>query len=149
MISERDGLDDKEIRGILALRNIAVVGASRDPSKPAHYVPMYLRDHGYNIIPVNPSANEILGRRSSASLSDVVEQVDVVDIFRPSQDVLPIVREALSKGVKVVWMQEGIYNKEAADEARKHGVTAVWDRCMMKEHARLYGQKPLGPPDQQ
>jgi hypothetical protein len=140
MIDEEDGLDDKEIRRILALRNVAVVGASRDPSKPAHYVPKYLLDHGYNVLPANPVANEILSRISHSNLAEIEQEVDVVDIFRPSQDVLIVVRDAIRKRVKVVWMQEGIYNKEAADEARKHGIKTVWDRCMMKEHMRLYGE---------
>lgn len=140
MMGEEDGFDDKEIRRILALRNVAVIGASRDPSKPAHYVPKYLLDHGYNVLPVNPIANEILSRISHSNLAEIEQEVDIVDIFRPSQDVLPVVRDAIRKRVKVVWMQEGIYNKEAADEARKHGIKTIWDRCMMKEHMRLYGE---------
>lgn len=140
MMGEEDGFDDKEIRRILALRNVAVIGASRDPSKPAHYVPKYLLDHGYNVLPVNPIANEILSRISHSNLAEIEQEVDIVDIFRPSQDVLPVVRDAIRKRVKVVWMQEGIYNKEAADEARKHGIKTIWDRCMMKEHIRLYGE---------
>lgn len=145
MIEEKDGLDDRQIKRILAFKNVAVVGASRDPSKPSHFVPKYLLDYGYNIIPVNPLASELFAKRCSPSLLKIAEQVDVVDIFRPSQDVLPIVGDAICKGVKVVWMQEGICNKEAADEARKHGITAVWNRCMMKEHVRLYGEKRGGP----
>lgn len=137
---ERDELDDQQIKKILTLKNVAVVGASRDPSKPAHYVPKYLLDHGYNIIPVNPAANEILGRKSNPSLLEVTHSVDIVDIFRPSEAVLPIVRDAIRKGVRVIWMQEGIYSKQAVDEARKHGITVVWNRCMMKEHTRLYGK---------
>jgi predicted CoA-binding protein len=140
MISEKDGLDDEEIRRILAFTNVAVVGASRDPSKPAHNVPKYLLDHGYSVLPVNPLANEILGRKSYPNLAEIDQEVDIVDIFRPSQDVLPVVRDAITRRVKVVWMQEGIYNKEAADEARKHGIKTVWNRCMMKEHKRLFGE---------
>lgn len=132
-----DGLDDQEIRRILTLKNVAVVGASRDPSKPSHLVPKYLLDHGYNIVPVNPTAPEIFGKKCYSSLSDISEQIDIVDIFRPSELVLPVVRDALARGVRVIWMQEGIYNKEAADEARKLGITVVWNRCMMKEHRRL------------
>jgi predicted CoA-binding protein len=105
MIGEKDGLDDKETRRILALRNVAVAGASRDPSKPAHYVPKYLLDHGYNVIPVNPVANEIFGRKSYPNLVEIDEEVDIVDIFRPSQDVLPVVGDSIRKRVKVVWMQ--------------------------------------------
>jgi len=140
MISEKDGLDDEEIRRILAFTNVAVVGASRDPSKPAHNVPKYLLDHGYRVLPVNPLANEILGRKSYPNLAEIDQEVDIVEIFRPSQDVLPVVRDAITRRVKVVWMQEGIYNKEAADEARKHGIKTVWNRCMMKEHKRLFGE---------
>jgi len=91
-------------------------------------------------MPVNPVANGILGRKSNSSLAEIDKEVDVVDIFRPSQDVLSVVRDAIRKRVKGLWMQEGIYNKEAADEARKHGIRAVWNRCMMKEHMRLYGE---------
>jgi len=140
MISEKDGLDDEEMRRILAFRNVAVVGASRDPSKPAHYVPKYLVDHGYNVIPVNPLAKEILSRRSYPNLVEIEEEVDIVDIFRPSRDVLLVVGDAIKKHVKVVWMQEGIFNNEGADEAKRHGIKTVWNRCMMKEHMRLYGK---------
>ena len=140
MIEERDGVDDQELREILRLRNVAVVGASRDPSKPAHNVSQYLLNHGYNVLPVNPAAAEVLGAKSNPNLLTIDQAVDIVDIFRPSQDVLPIVRDAIRKGVKVVWMQEGIYNKEAADEAKKHGIKAIWNRCIMKEHMRLLGE---------
>ena len=92
------------------------------------------------MLPVNPVANKILGRISHPNLEEIDEEVDVVDIFRRSQDVSPVVRDAIRKRVRVVWMQEGIYHKEAADEARKHGIKTVWDRCMMKEHMRLYGE---------
>ena len=140
MIEKRDGVDDQELREILRLRNVAVVGASRDPSKPAHNVPQYLLNRGYNVLPVNPAATEILGAKSNPNLLTIDQAVDIVDIFRPSQDVLPVVRDAIRKGVKVVWMQEGIYNKEAADEAKKHGIKAIWNRCIMKEHMRLLGE---------
>ena len=140
MIKERDGVDDQEVKEILRLRNVAVVGASRDPSKPAHSVPEYLLNHGYNVLPVNPAAAEILGVKSNPNLLTIDQAVDIVDIFRPSQDVLPVVRDAIRKGVKVVWMQEGIYNEEAADEVKKHGIRAIWNRCMMKEHMRLFSE---------
>jgi len=140
LIEERDGVDDQEVKEILRLRNVAVVGASRDPSKPAHNVPQYLLNHGYNVLPVNPAAAEILGVKSNPNLLTIDQAVDIVDIFRPSQDVLPVVRDAIRKGVKVVWMQEGIYNEEAADEVKKHGIRAIWNRCMMKEHKRLFSE---------
>jgi predicted CoA-binding protein len=139
---EKDGLDDQEIKRILTFKYVAVVGASRDPSKPSHLVPKYLLEHGYDIVPVNPTATEILDRKCYPSLSDISGQLDIVDIFRPSEAVLPVVRDAIARNVRTVWMQEGIYNKEAADEARKLGIKVVWNRCMMKEHRRLFGQKP-------
>ncbi|MCS7141775.1 MAG: CoA-binding protein [Candidatus Nitrosocaldus sp.] len=135
---ERDGYSDDEIRKVLSLKNIAVVGISRDPSKDAHIVPRYLMENGYNIIPVNPFADEILGKRPYKSLRDVQGVVDVVDVFRPSDQVPPIVREAIEKKAKVLWLQLGIYNKEAIEEARRHGMMVVYNRCMMQEHRRLY-----------
>ncbi|GBC72839.1 hypothetical protein HRbin04_00234 [archaeon HR04] len=137
---ERDNYTDDEIRSILSLKNIAVVGISRDPNKDAHIVPRYLMENGYNIIPVNPLADEILGRKAYKSLKDVPDDVriDLVDVFRPSDQVLPIVKEAVEKGVKAIWLQLGIYNKEAVEEARRHGIKVVYNRCMMQEHKRLY-----------
>ncbi|MEM1950792.1 MAG: CoA-binding protein [Candidatus Nitrosocaldus sp.] len=137
---ERDNYSDDEIKSILSLKNIAVVGISRDPNKDAHIVPRYLMESGYNIIPVNPLADEILGRKVYKSLKDVPDDVriDVVDVFRPSDQVLPIVKEAIEKGVQVIWLQLGIYNREAVEEARRHGIKVVYNRCMMQEHKRLY-----------
>ncbi|MEO9365286.1 MULTISPECIES: CoA-binding protein [Candidatus Nitrosocaldus] len=137
---ERDNYSDDEIKSILSLKNIAVVGISRDPNKDAHIVPRYLMENGYNIIPVNPSADQILGRKAYKSLKDVPDDVriDLVDVFRPSDQVLPIVKEAIEKGVKAIWLQLGIYNREAVEEARRHGIKVVYNRCMMQEHKRLY-----------
>jgi predicted CoA-binding protein len=143
----KDAHSDSELKGILNLRNVAVVGISRDPAEPAHFVPRYLKEHGYNIIPVNPSAQEILGQRCYASLVDVNEPIDIVDVFRPSQNVPPVVEAAIKKHVRVVWLQEGIHNPTAEDEARRAGIEVVWNRCMMKEHARLTGEKPYTPPN--
>lgn len=134
------------IEGILGLKNIAVVGCSRDPSKDAHRIPRYLKEHGYRIIPINPFADEILGERCYPSLlempDDLKSTVDVVDIFRPSRDVPPIVDQALELKKKygrpkVIWMQLGIVNEGAARNARKAGMTVVMDRCMKIEHMRL------------
>ena len=134
-----DDNSDAEISTILTLKNIAVVGISRDPSKPAHFVPKYLKEHGYNIIPVNPSADELLGLRCYKNLLDVPDPIDIVDIFRPAPDVAPVVEAAAKKRAKVVWMQEGIYSKEAAELAERNGLRTVWNRCIMKEHRRLFG----------
>ena len=138
----KDEHSDSEVKEILKLRNVAVVGISRDPAKPAHFVPKYLKDHGYNIIPVNPSAQEILGIKCYKSLFEVGEPVDIVDVFRPSEDVPPVVEAALKGGVKVVWLQEGIHNPKAEGEATGQGTRVIWNRCMMKEHARLFEEKP-------
>ncbi|MDI6655416.1 MAG: CoA-binding protein [Candidatus Hydrothermarchaeota archaeon] len=125
-----------EIEEILKMKKIAVIGLSKDQSTPSHYVPKYMKEKGYKIIPVNPTAEEILCERCCKSLSEVQESIDVVNIFRPSNEVLQIVKEAIAKKAKAVWMQEGIKNEEAAREARKHGLLVVMDRCMMKEHTR-------------
>jgi predicted CoA-binding protein len=137
----KDGLDDAKIRVILSLKNIAVVGASRDLAKAAGNVPQYLQRNGYNIIPVNPFADNILGRRCFKSLAEVTEKMEVVDVFRPSAEAAKVVEDAAASGVKTVWLQEEIYSPEAAKRAKALGLTLVWDRCMMKEHQRLHGAK--------
>ena len=136
----RDGLSDEDIRDILlSCRRIAVVGMSRNPNKPAHYVPMYLKWRGYEIIPVNPMAEEISGLRVYKSLRDIDGDIDIVNVFRPSDEAPRVVEEALVKRPRVIWLQEGIYHPEAVRIARENGVRIVWNRCMMKEHRRLMG----------
>jgi predicted CoA-binding protein len=116
-------------------KTIAVVGCSTNPEKPAHAVPKYLQAQGYTIIPVNPTAKgEILGKPVYPSLRAVPSPVDIVDIFRPSADVPPIVDEAIAIGAKAVWMQEGIVNNAAADRARAAGLQVVMNKCLMKIH---------------
>jgi len=132
-----DGFSDEDIVEILKLKRIAVVGMSRDPRKAAHLVPKYLLENGYEIIPVNPYADEILGLKVYKSLKEIPEDIDIVEVFRPSDEVLDIVREAVEKNVKVIWLQEGIYNREAVEYAKKHGIKIVWNRCMYVEHRRL------------
>ena len=116
---------------------VAVVGLSPNPDRPSHRVTRYLKEQGYRIIPVNPGAREILGEVCYSDLSSIPEPVDVVDIFRRSEEVLSIVEEAVKIGAKAVWMQEGVINEEAATLARGAGLTVVMDRCMLKEHQRL------------
>jgi predicted CoA-binding protein len=118
-------------------RSVAVVGASPNPERPSHLVFDYLAHHGYHVIPVNPNAREILGHVSYPDLLSIPEKVEVVDIFRSSDKVLPIVEGAIQVGAKVVWMQEGVINKEAVAKAKKAGLLVVMDKCMMKEHKRL------------
>ena len=118
-------------------RNVAVVGLSENPEKPSYGIAKYLAEHGYNIIPVNPTVPEILGRQSYPDLISVPEKVEVVEIFRRPETVVPIVEEAIEVGAKVVWMQEGIVNEEAAARAREAGLLVVMDKCMFKEHQRI------------
>ena len=119
-------------------RTVAVVGLSPNPDRPSYRVASYLKENGYKIIPVNPNEKNILGEKSYPDLNAIRDKVDVVDIFRRSEDVTPIVRQAIKKGAKAVWMQEGVINKVAADEARKAGLKVVMDRCMFKEHIKLH-----------
>lgn len=118
-------------------RVIAVVGLSPNPNRPSHRVATYLISHGYTVIPVNPDAREILGLRSYPDLTSIPQPIEIVDIFRRSEKVLPMVDEAIKIGAKVVWMQEGVINQEAAEKARGAGLLVVMDRCMLKEHKRL------------
>lgn len=134
---EQDQHSDEEIKSILSMKNVAVVGMSKNSEKAAHYVPKYLMNNGYNITPINPTAEEILNKKCYPDLTAVNEQIDIVDVFRRSEDVLPVVQEAIKKRPKVIWLQEGIHNKEAEDLARKAGITVVFNRCMLAEHQRL------------
>ncbi len=136
---ERDSCTDDDIRKIYALKNIAVVGMSKNPDKAAHYVPKYLIDNGFNVIPVNPTATEILGRKCYPTLLDITDTVDIVDVFRPSDQVLPVVKESIKIKPKVIWLQEGIHNSNAEDVARKAGIPiVVFNGCMLAEHQRLF-----------
>jgi uncharacterized protein len=135
---ERDLHSDEQIKKIYALKNIAVVGMSKNPEKAAHYVPKYLTEQGYNIIPVNPTADEILGKKCYHSLLDIPVPIDIVDVFRPSDQVKPVVEEAIKIKPKVVWLQEGIHDPEAESLAKKAGIDVVFNRCMLAEHQRLF-----------
>jgi predicted CoA-binding protein len=136
---EKDSHSDDEIKKFYTMKNIAVVGMSKNEEKAAHYVPRYLIDHGYNVIPVNPTAIEILGRKSYPAVSSIPDRIDIVDIFRRSEDVPSVVEDTLKKeDIKVIWMQEGIYSKEAEKMAKEKDISAVYNRCMMAEHRRLF-----------
>lgn len=125
-------------------RTIAVVGASKNPEKDAHRIPKYLQENGYRIIPVNPTADTILGEKAFKSLEDVREPYDVVDIFRPSEDVPPIVDQAIKGPARVIWMQQGIRNDAAAKKAEAAGKIVVQDACMMVVHRRLVASARSG-----
>lgn len=140
MNSEKDSHSDGQLREIYNFKNIAVVGMSTNPAKPGHFVPKYLMKAGYNIIPVNPNSSEILGLKSFSKVSEINLDVEIVDVFRKSEDVSDVVLDTLKKsGIKVIWLQEGIHNKEAEQTAKSKGIDVVFNRCMMAEHIRLFG----------
>jgi predicted CoA-binding protein len=122
-------------------RTVAMVGLSSNPERASNIVARYLKEHGYKIIPVNPNEKTVLRHKSYPDLTSVPVKVDVVDIFRRSEDVPPIVKEAIKIGAKAVWMQEGVKNVEAAALARKAGLKAVQNKCMRKQHIRLFSGK--------
>ncbi len=124
---------------IKSCRVIAVVGLSSNPAKPSYTVSSYLKNHGFKIIPVNPAEKEILGEVCYPDLTSIPEKVDVVNIFRRSEDVLSIVEQAIKIGAKVVWMQLGIVNEQAAQHAREAGLKVVMDHCLRKEHMKMQG----------
>ena len=129
---------DSELRDILKdARKIAVVGLSSSPGKASYRVAAYLKHAGYRLIPVNPHSDEILGEKSYPDLEAIEEAIDVVQVFRPSGQVIPIVEQAIRIKAKVVWMQLGIVNEAAAEIARAADVKVVMDRCMKVEHRRL------------
>jgi predicted CoA-binding protein len=132
---------DSELAAIFDLDTVAVVGCSSTPGKDAHEIPNYLREQGYDVIPVNPYADEIFGREAYDSLTDIEEDVDVVDVFRPSEEVAGIVDAAMERGdVEVVWTQLGIHDSDATNRAEAAGLRVVQDKCMKVEHQRLQVQ---------
>jgi predicted CoA-binding protein len=124
---------------------VAIVGLSADRKKPSYGVVQYLKRHGYKVIPVNPREDEILGEKSYASLAEITQPVDVVDIFRRFEKVAGVVEDAISIGAQAVWMQEEVINEEAAALAQQAGLEVVMDKCMKKEHQRMCGEEPLPP----
>ncbi|MCX6773213.1 MAG: CoA-binding protein [Candidatus Micrarchaeota archaeon] len=127
---------EETVAKILAMKIIAVVGLSDNKERPSYRVASYLKEHGYEIIPVNPLISEWHGLRSYPTLEAIPRKVDVVDIFRRSESIPPIVKSAIAIGAKAVWMQEGIVNEEAGKEAEKAGLLVVMDKCLMKEKER-------------
>ncbi len=128
------------LRRILATRKlIAVVGLSADWFRPSYFAAKYMMEHGYTVIPVNPRYLEILGQKCYASLRDIQQKVDIVDVFRRAADVGPVADDAIAIGAKVLWQQLGVRNLEAARKAEAAGLETVVDRCVKIEHARLFG----------
>ena len=136
-------MKDEEIKETLHnVKTVAVIGISPKEDRPSYIVASYLKSKGYQIIPVRPDGEEILGEKVYHSLSEIPKEigVDAVDIFRRSEDVPPVVEEAIQRGAKVVWMQEGVIHKETGEKAEKAGLKVVMDRCMKKEHQKLMDQ---------
>jgi len=130
---------NEEIKQLLTeVKRIAVVGLSDKPERDSYHVAEYLLRHGYEVIPVNPMIDEVLGLKSYKSLKEIPEQVDVVDVFRKSDQVLPIAKEAVEIGAKVLWLQLDVVNEEAANYAEEHGLKVVMDKCIKIEHSRLF-----------
>jgi len=127
-------------------RTVAVYGMSQNPDKPAHYVPLFLLSKGYTIIPINPHTDQIIGRRCYPHLRDVQEEIDTLEVFRPSEQVPAIMREAAARrkekgDISVVWLQEGIQNPEAQRIAEDAGIVCIQDRCMQKEFKRVFAER--------
>ena len=132
--------DDVELRNILkSVRTVACVGVSSNPQKPSYGIFQYLVEAGYHMVPVNPTTPDIMGRLTYPDVVSIPQKIDVVQVFRKPEDVPPVVEQAIRAGAKVVWMQEGIVNPQAARQAEEAGLKVVMDRCMMKTHQRLLG----------
>ena len=131
--------DLKEI--LLSTKTIASVGLSSNQNKESYWIASYLKEQGYKVIPVNPTADEILGEKAYPDLESVPEEIDVVQVFRRPEDVPPVVDDAIKAGAKVVWMQEGIVHEQAAQKAREAGLQVVMDACMRATHRRLIGPR--------
>ena len=134
-----DNYSDQEIMNFYDLKNIAVVGMSGHKEKPSHFVPEFLIKKGYNIIPVNPNSDEILQRKCYDRVSQIKQDIDIVNVFRRSEDVPEVIEDLLKKeGIKVIWLQKGIFNQDAMNLAKKNGIAFVYNRCMMEEYERLF-----------
>ena len=129
--------DISTIKKIFELKTIAVVGMSPKPERPSHYVALYLKENGYDIIPVNPGHEEIAGLKSYPSLKDIPVAVDVVDVFRRSEFVKPIAKDAIRIGAKALWLQDGVINDEANKLAEDAGLMVVMDDCMLRQHRQF------------
>jgi predicted CoA-binding protein len=127
------------IRILERYKRIAMVGLSSNPFRPSHFAAIYMISEGYDVTPVNPREQQVLGRRSYASLLDAPGPIEIVDIFREPAAVPQIVDEAIAAGAKVIWMQLGVIHEEAAEKARQAGLEVVMDRCVKIEHARFFG----------
>ena len=136
-IVNQDSHSDQQIADILSLRTVAVIGMSKHSSKAAHYVPKYLIDNGYDVTPVNPTTDKILNIRCYDLVSEINGPIDIIDVFRPSDQISSIIHDCIEKKPKVIWFQEGIHDFDSEELARKSGITVIFNRCMLAEHRRL------------
>ncbi len=135
---------DSMLKEILqSAKTIASVGLSSNPNKESYRIASYLKAQGYRVIPVNPTASEIMGETSYPDLQSVPEKIDVVQVFRKPEDVPPVVEDAIKAGARVIWMQEGIVHEQAAERARQAGLQVVMDTCMRVAHRTLIGTQPI------
>lgn len=133
---------DDQIRALIAgAHTIAVVGLSADKNKDSHRVASYLKQHGFRIIPINPTLDSVLGEKAYPTLDAAPEAADIVDVFRPGETILSIVQQAVRTRARTLWLQLGIHNQEAEALAQAAGLTLVTDRCLMTEHRRLFGSR--------
>jgi uncharacterized protein len=130
--------DDEIGRLLKSAKTVAVVGLSNNPLRPSHGVSAYMQSHGYRIIPVNPAIKGALGEKAVASLADINEKIDIVDVFRRSEFVPEIVDEAIRLKVPALWLQEGVIHEDAAAKARNAGIFVVMDHCILKEHRKRF-----------
>ena len=130
---------DQIVTHLTGSKTIAVVGLSPRPERPSHYVAKYLQDQGYRVIPVNPQLDNVLGEKCYPDLKSIPEPVDMVDVFRKSSLVGPIVDDAIEIGAKYVWMQDGVVDEEAAERAESAGLGVIMDNCTLREHRRRFG----------
>ena len=124
---------------IFDMKNIAVVGMSPKPERPSYYVSVYMSQNGYNIIPVNPGHNSIMGKTSYSSLLDIKENVDIVNVFRRSEYVLPIINDAVSIKAKAVWLQDGIISEEGEKIAKENEMLFIMNDCLLRRHKQYNG----------
>ncbi len=132
-------IDDEIGQLLKRTKTIAVVGLSDSPLRPSHGVSAYMQSQGYRVIPVNPAIKGALGEKAVASLSEIKDKIDVVDVFRRSEFVPEVVDEAIRLKIPAIWLQEGVVHEQAAEKARKAGIFVVMDKCILKEHRARFG----------
>ena len=133
-------IEDKSvICEIFTMKTIAVVGMSPKPERPSHYVSLYMSQNGYDIIPVNPGHNSIMGKASHSSLLDIKENIDIVNVFRRSEYVLPIIQDAVSIQAKAIWLQDGVISEEGENIAKENEILYIMNDCLLRRHRQYYG----------